>query len=92
MTVNGEKELIVVPEVVKTTNVVFVAPQEIPKLVRLLVAVGVTDEVKKREGYIKVTVSPEGMGVLDMKVKVTSTEDLPAMRSEEAIEKTSDET
>jgi hypothetical protein len=39
-----------------------------------------------------VTVPPEGIGVVGVKARVTGTEDLPAMRSDEAMVKDTDET
>jgi hypothetical protein len=41
---------------------------------------------------VRVMVPPEGIGVVGVKARVTGTDDLPAMRSDEAMMNDTDET
>ena len=93
--VNSDDGLMEAPEIVMTTVVMEVELHTAARPVTLLApaaTVGVTDGVKKFEGYVRVIVPPEGMAVVGVKAKEIDTEDLPTTRSEGAMVKETEET
>ena len=78
----------VAPDVVITTDVAAVALHAKERPATLLApdaTVGVTDGAKKPEGYVRVMVPPGGRDATGVKPRVTVTEDLPVIRSDDAM-------
>jgi len=95
MVIVNADALMEAPEIVMTTAVEEVALHVAARPETLLApvaTVGVMEEAKKFEGQLRVMVPPEGIGVVAVKARVTGTDDLPAMRSDEAMVKDTDET
>ena len=93
--VNTDGGLMEAPETVMTTAVIEVALHTAARPETLLppaATVGVTAETKKLAGYVRVIVPPEGMAVAGVNDREMGTEDLPTMRSKDAMEKETDET
>jgi hypothetical protein len=92
---NADDGLMEAPEIVTIKAIAEVALHDAARLETLLApaaTVGVTDMAKKLEGYVRVMVPPEGTVEVGVKARVMGTEDLPTMRSEEAMVKYTDAT
>jgi len=88
VTVNAKVALMVVPDVVSTTAVPFMDPHVMFRLGTLLAPAatkGVIEDAKKLSGYIRVMESPGGIAVVTVKVRVTGTLDLKAMRLDDSM-------
>lgn len=93
--VNADDGLMEAPEIVTTKAERDVAPHTAVRPKTLLAptaTVGVTDGAKKLEGYLRVMVPPEGTEVVGLKIRQIGTGDLPTTRSEEAIDRKTDDT
>ena len=76
VTVNADVPT-VAPDVAITTDVTVVTPHVAVSPATLLAAPATMgEEAKKLEGWVRVMVPPEGMGVVCVKARVTGTEDL----------------
>jgi hypothetical protein len=92
VTVNADNDGIAAPAVVMMTEVVVVAPHVAVKPATLLppaATVGVTEGMKKPEGYVKVMVPPGGIPLKKEGVKpiVTGASLFPDLRSEGCMKK-----
>ena len=77
----------------KANDVAVVDPQDPLRCETLLepeITAGVNDGAKKPEGYVRDIVLPGGRVVVRVNDRVSGTETLPAMRSDEAISNDSD--
>ena len=76
----------IVPAVVITMEVEAVAPHiTVSATTFEVIAEGVTDGLKKVAGYVTVIVEPMGTAVVGVKLTVTGTDVLNAMRSNAAM-------